>query len=59
MYKMIIFRKGTDSNNLQYDDILGVHNNITESSINDYINKFIDNGYSTFADYKFVKIENN
>lgn len=54
-YKMIIFKKGADSNNLQYDDILGVQDNLSAVMVDILASRFIDNGYYQFADYKIIE----
>lgn len=58
MYKMIIFKKGADSSNLQYDDILQVYKYIVKDDIEKYIRKMVTSGLYQLADYKFVEMEN-
>lgn len=54
-YKLVVFKKGVDSNNLQYDDILGIHDNLSMVEINARVNSFIDNGWCQFAEYKIIE----
>lgn len=53
-YKFIVFKKGADSNNLQYEDIIGTHDDLSAVAVDELVNKFIDNGMYQFAEYKII-----